>query len=232
MLQVFPHFPSQHLKHGWGCLPSPKLRSHRRIWEFPAPFSLSVGTWERAACQGLPLCTQVIIGHKPRQSSAFNYHGREVAQQSETIESGSPETASSGQLTVQLRDITRHLQQNRHSTEPLTPLCPHQTLPAPLDQHWGQGRAPGQSGDTPQSWGAPRGPLGTAQRGDIPLHPPQQHPACSSAGQTPLPCTPQPPGLPPNPSTADFPRLRETFKSGRGRHHVLFISSGRSTRSL
>lgn len=126
MLQVFPHFPGQHLKHGWGFLPSPKLRSHRRIWEFPAPFSLSVGTWERAACQGLPLCTQVIIGHKPRQSSAFNYHGREVAQQSETIESGSPETARSGQLTVQLRDITRHLQQKQAQHR-----APHATVPPP-----------------------------------------------------------------------------------------------------
>lgn len=49
------------------------------------------------------------IGHKPRLSSAFNYRSREVAQQSEKIESGSPGTARSGQQTVQLRDKARHL---------------------------------------------------------------------------------------------------------------------------
>lgn len=47
-------------------------------------------------------------------------------------------------------------------------------------------------------------------------------------GQTPLPSTPEPPG-PPNPPAPGFPRLRETFKSGLGRHRVLLISSGRST---
>lgn len=86
------------------------------------------------------------IGHKPRQSSAFNYHGREVAQQSEKIESGSPETARSGQQTAQLRDIARHLPAEASTAQsPPMPLCPSQTLPrqtvpqpARLDQHWGK----------------------------------------------------------------------------------------------
>lgn len=37
------------------------------------------------------------------------------------------------------------------------------------------------------------------------------------------------PWVPTNPPAPGFPRLRETFKLGLGSHHVLLISSGRST---
>lgn len=121
------------------------------------------------------------IGHKPRQSSAFNYHGREVAQQSETIESGSPETARSGQLTVQLRDIARHLPAQASTAQ--SPPCPHQTLPrqwvpqpAPLDQHWGRTELLGSLGTPTELGCTPRPPGHSPKQGHASTSTPQGNP--------------------------------------------------------
>lgn len=155
------------------------------------------------------------IGHKPRQSSAFNYHGREVAQQSETIESGSPETARSGQLTAQLRDITRHLPAQASTAQsppwPCAPISPWMPQPAPLDQHWGKTELLGSLGTPTELGCTPRTPGHSPKQGhsstSTPQGKPTPTPACSSAGQALLPCTPQPPGLPLNPTLQTFPGL-------------------------
>lgn len=66
----FPTSPGHHCKHGWGCLPSPVAPQAQIPWgnlspcmgkDLPAPFPLSMGAQGRAGCQGLALCTQVIL---------------------------------------------------------------------------------------------------------------------------------------------------------------------------
>lgn len=141
-----------------------------------------------------------------------------MAQQSEKIESGSLETARSGQQTVQLRDTTRHLSAEPSTAQsPPKPLCPVKPCRGSgcHSQHgWIS------AGTTQSSWAAWRHLTGCTQSPtghnpkqghastSIPQgNPPQHQPACSSAGQALLPCTPEPPGLPLIPPLQTFPGL-------------------------
>lgn len=81
------------------------------------------------------------------------------------------------------------------------PLCPRQTLlrqgvpqPARLDQHWGKTELLGSLGMPHRAGVHPEAPWAQLKGGDMAPHhihpprkPPQYHPACSPAGQAPLP---------------------------------------------
>lgn len=168
--------------------PSPIPPEHGGPWEgwLPRAGSLHTG----------------YIGHKPRLSSAFNYRSREVAQQSEKIESGSPGTARSGQQTVQLRDKARHLPAEASTAQSppchCAPVKPCRGRGCHSQHGWistGARQSSWAAWGHPTELGCTQRPPGHSSKGGTWLHTtsipqgshPSTTPACSPAGQALLP---------------------------------------------